>query len=218
MSVQLYVKIGQNVKVNNKRVLLSDIASLHCRDEEIQKELSDIVVLSVDTDSNKSYTMTFIKVVEFIHKKNRDVEVVNEGEKDFIIEYVPVWEEKAGGNKLLKNKTNEYAKVIFVSIVSFVGAAFTIMTFNMDVDVGDLFDKLYYWFMGVDKKGEPSLLELSYCIGLPIGILIFFNHFSRKKLTSDPTPIHIEMRNYEKEINDAIIEDSSREGKTIDVS
>lgn len=34
----------------------------------------------------------------------------------------------------------------------------------------------------------------------------------------DPTPIHVEMRSYEKQVNEAIIEDASREGKTIDVS
>ena len=52
----------------------------------------------------------------------------------------------------------------------------------------------------------------------PLGIIVFFNHFSKKKLTTDPTPIHVEMRNYEKQINEAIIQDASREGKTIDVS
>ena len=72
--------------------------------------------------------------------------------------------------------------------------------------------------MGVDKKGSLTILELSYCIGLPIGIMVFFNHFNRRKLIMDPTPIHVEMRSYEKQVNEAIIEDASREGKTIDVS
>ena len=218
MSVQLYVKIDQNVKVNKKKVLLSDIASIHCANYEVQKELSNIMVLSVDANDTKTYTMTFLKIVELIHRKKRDVIVMNEGENEFIIEYIPPGNDKFGNKKSPKNKGLEYIKAALVCIVAFVGSAFTIMTFNMDVDVSDLFDKIYFWFMGIEKQGEPTLLEFSYCIGLPIGILVFFNHFSRKKLTSDPTPIHIEMRNYEKDINNAIIEDSSREGKTIDVS
>ena len=54
--------------------------------------------------------------------------------------------------------------------------------------------------------------------GFQSALLYFFNHFSRKKLTTDPTPIHVEMRNYESQVNKALIEDASREGKTIDVS
>lgn len=218
MSTELYIKIEQHVKVNKKKVLLSDIASVHCAKHDIAKELSQLMVLSISSSENGMYAMTFIKIVELIHRKRQDITVVNEGEKDFIIEYNPPADEKIGKGKGPKNPFIEYLKAAFVCLVAFFGSAFTIMTFNLDVSVADLFDKLYYWFMGVEKAGEPSVLELSYCVGLPIGIIVFFNHFSRKKLTTDPTPIHVEMRNYEKQINSAIIEDSSREGKTIDVS
>ena len=209
MGMEVYVKIDQHVKVNKKKLLLSDIASVHCGKHDLTKELSDIMVFQVPGNESGMYAMTFIKIVELIHRKRQDVTVVNEGEKDFIIEYMP--EKK-------KKNAWEYTKVAFVCLVAFFGAAFTIMTFNMDVSVDELFNKIYAWMMGYDKGKQTSVLELSYCAGLPIGILVFFNHFSKKKLTTDPTPIHVEMRNYETEINTAIIEDSSREGKTIDVS
>ena len=176
-------------------MLLSDIASVHCAKHDIAKELSQLMVLSISSSENGMYAMTFIKIVELIHRKRQDITVVNEGEKDFIIEYNPPADEKIGKGKGPKNPFIEYLKAAFVCLVAFFGSAFTIMTFNLDVSVADLFDKLYYWFMGVEKAGEPSVLELSYCIGLPIGIIVFFNHFSRKKLTTDPTPIHVEMRN-----------------------
>ena len=34
-------------------------------------------------------------------------------------------------------------------------------------------------------------------------------------MKEDPTPIHIEMRNYEEEMNKAIVADASREGSEI---
>ena len=54
-----------------------------------------------------------------------------------------------------------------------------------------------------------------HSIGIPLGILGFYNHFSASKVKEDPTPIHIEMRNYEEEMNKAIVADASREGSEI---
>ena len=164
--------------------------------------------------ANKTY-ITEEEIKQLLGIENEEKNINDES--DFIIEYTPPSEKKTSG-KETKRKGFEYAKAVFVTLVAFIGAAFTIMTFNLDVSVGDLFDNIYKWFMGVDKQGKPTILEFSYCVGLPIGIVVFFNHFSRKKLTTDPTPIHVEMRNYESQVNKALIEDASREGKTIDVS
>lgn len=211
MGREIYVKIDRHVKVNKKKVLLSDIASTHCSDSDTGKLLKDIMVLSIESNESGMYAMTFMKIVELIHRKNKDISVINEGEKDFVIEYMP-------SSDRAVNKYVEYIKAAFVALVSFFGAAFAVMTFNLDVSVADLFDDIYKWVAGTDKHGAATILEFSYCVGLPIGIIVFFNHFSKKKLTSDPTPIHVEMRNYENEIDTAIIDDSSREGKTIDVT
>ena len=54
------------------------------------------------------------------------------------------------------------------------------------------------------------MLEASYSVGLGVGILIYFNHFGKKKMTADPTPLEIEMRLYEDQINDTLIEGDSR--------
>jgi len=36
-------------------------------------------------------------------------------------------------------------------------------------------------------------------------------------MSSDPTPLQVEMRIYEEEVNKALIKEASREGNTIDV-
>jgi stage V sporulation protein AA len=70
--------------------------------------------------------------------------------------------------------------------------------------------------MGNEKNGG-SILEISYAIGLPLGIILFFNHFSKIKLGNDPTPMQVQMRLYEEDLDKTLIENASREGKTIDV-
>ena len=150
----------------------------------------------------------FWKVIEEIEKKYPALEIVNLGETDFIITYkVPKQ----------KNKAIEYGKAAFVTLAAFFGGAFSIMTFNTDVSVADVFGLTYQLVLGQEQNGV-GIVEMGYSIGLAVGIMVFYNHFFRKIVHNDPTPIQVEMRKYEEELNSAMIQDSAREGKTIDVN
>lgn len=54
----------------------------------------------------------------------------------------------------------------------FFGSAFTIMAFNNDISVTDVFDKLYGQVTGTKADGVNEL-EVCYCIGLGLGIILF---------------------------------------------
>ena len=137
-----------------------------------------------------------------------NVDISNEGEKDFIIEYIPNPEKPKWINAL---------KTVALCVVIFFGAAFTIMAFNNDVSVGDVFSKFYRQVMGKESSGVTEL-EICYSIGLAIGITLFFNHVGSKKITPDPTPMQVEMRKYEKDIDTTFIENAERKGHSIDVN
>ena len=59
-----------------------------------------------------------------------------------------------------------------------------------------------------------SLVVLAI-VGVILGVLFFFNHFGHRKLTADPTPMQIQMRLYEDNVNTTIIEEADRR-KNID--
>ena len=86
------------------------------------------------------------------------------------------------------------------------------MAFNNDIDVTKLFGQLYETFTGTQSNGF-TLLEISYSLGVGMGILIFFHHFAKKKGGSDPTPLEVEMRTYEDEIDLTLIESGNRKEK-----
>ena len=86
-----------------------------------------------------------------------------------------------------------------------------------DVSVGDVFSKFYRQVMGKESSGVTEL-EICYSIGLAIGITLFFNHVGSKKITPDPTPMQVEMRKYEKDIDTTFIENAERKGHSIDVN
>ena len=129
------------------------------------------------------------------------------GETDFFVTY----EEKQTAGGMV-----HWIKAAFVTVISFVGAAFSIMAFNNDVDTTKIFNQIYELVTGEPSSGF-TILELTYCIGLVIGILTFFNHFGKKKFTVDPTPMEVEMRLYENDIQTTLVENYSRKGKELDV-
>lgn len=207
----LHLKIGRNTVVWDRQVRLSDIADMECTDEAALRQLKQKKIYTFREDSgsrkNQLVVVSVLKIMEQIHKDYPELEISNEGETDFIIEYVPFPEKPEWVN---------ITKTIVLCILIFFGAAFTIMAFNNDVGVGDVFAKFYHQVTGIESDGVTEL-EICYSIGLSFGILIFFNHVGRKKITHDPTPIQIEMRKYESDLDTAFIENAGRKGHSIDV-
>jgi stage V sporulation protein AA len=191
----------------NKVVYLEDIAKLYSTDTDMVNVLKKQVILTIKDNKETKYVFSILKIIEIIHSIYPEVQVVNLGETDFILQYQPPNKEK----KILK-----YLKIIMVSLIIFFGSAFAIMTFNTDVSVDEVFNKIYELIMGSEKEGG-TILEISYSIGIPIGIIVFYNHFSKAKLSNDPTPLKVQMRVYEEELDKTLIANASREDKIIDV-
>ena len=96
--------------------------------------------------------------------------------------------------------------------MSTLGSSFAIMTFSTDVDTANLFSKIYTQFTGEIATG-PTILEFTYSVGIGIGVVFFFNHFGKGKLTQDPTPVEVQMRLYEDDVNKTLIADKNRSKK-----
>lgn len=207
---KIYIKIEKNVLVHDRNVTLGDIAKIECTDVGTLRKLRQKKVYTFMGDSKKKnqlQVVSILKIIQLIHEDYPSADVQNEGESDFIIEYVPRMNPPMGIS---------YLKTALLCVVIFFGSAFTIMAFNNDVGVSDVFAKFYLQVMGQESDGF-SELEIFYSIGMAFGILVFFNHVGRKKITHDPTPIQIEMRKYEADIDTTFIENSSRGGSSIDV-
>ncbi len=207
----VYLKIPKEIKVNHIEIVLKDIASLYCQDKKQQKKLETILLLKLDPKrKQEKYIVSFLRVIAVIKEVYPDIDIENIGETDFVIAYNTK-------DTLPKNICDilEWGKTILVCLILFFGATFTIMAFNTDVGVDELFDKVY--FLVTKTKGDgKSILELSYCIGLPVGIIVFFDHFKPAVRRQDPTPMEVQMRTYEEDVNNVLIQNAAREERTID--
>lgn len=203
----LYIKFDQNTEVRNPDVYLRDVASMECADTSVTNRLSSLKILKLQPDKNSRYIFSVLKIIEMIHQIYPQLEVNNVGEPDFIVTY----EKKKKRSAALR-----FIKIALVCITTFLGSAFAIMAFNNDASVTKLFGQIYEQFTGQKASGF-TIMELSYSIGLVFGILIFFNHFGGRKLTVDPTPLEVEMRLYEDDVNTTLIEAYTRKESNIDV-
>lgn len=204
----IYLKAERNVEVMQDDVLLKDIAKIYCADSHTAAKVKAIKIHRFSDAEQKRQVFGVLKLIEMIQQVCPNATVENLGETDVLVERVNTDKHK-GVVQLLK--------IIFVACISFFGTAFTIMAFHNDVGISKVFGKVYELVMGQPSPGY-TILEVTYSIGLAIGIIVFFNHIGGRRITKDPTPIEVEMRIYEKDVNDALIETADREGKTIDVS
>ena len=207
-SATIYIKAEQNVEMQTEDVYVKDIAKLACSDEHILAKVKAIKLHRFKESEPKRQVISLLKIIEEIEKVCPTADVQSIGEPAVMVEYINVNRHKGPVQAI---------KLIFVAMVSFFGTSFTIMAFHNDIGINDVFTKIYEMVMGQQGDGY-GILELAYSLGLAIGIIVFFNHIGGRRITKDPTPIEVEMRIYEEDVNKALIETADREGKTIDVS
>lgn len=208
MSKTLYLKLNQISEVHEKKVFLKDVAQLYSDDSALLSKCRALKIRTVPDDKNGRYVDSVLTVLEKLSELDPQIQVTNLGETDFIIDY-----QKPHPPKYL----SAWSKTIAVCFISFFGAAFAIMTFNNDVSVSDAFGQIYLLVTGIQPDGF-TILEISYSIGLAIGIILFFNHFAWWKITTDPTPLEVEMRLYEENVCKTLIQNAGRKESGIDVS
>ena len=202
VKTEIYIKMDQNTEVTKPDVFLKDIATVVCSDKNVAARVKAIRVHKFKENGMQKAAISITKVISLIQEIYPDAPIQNIGEKDALVEQVNVDKHKG----LLQG-----VKIAFVAAISFFGTAFTIMAYHNDIGISSIFEKFYIMVMG--NPGNSAVLEVCYSVGLSLGILIFFNHIGNRRITKDPTPIEVEMRIYEDQVNQALLETASREGK-----
>ena len=200
----VYIKADRNVEVTDPCVKLGDILSMECANPTVLPKLKTIKLLrfhGVDKKTQNRVAVSILKVIECIHAEYPEIEVQNLGEQDFIITYE---EQQSVGGVWHILKTSQ------VVLISFMGAAFSIMAFNNDVGVTKMFSQIYELVTGTKSDGF-TVLEFTYSIGIAIGIL------TKEEIFRRSTPIEVEMRLYENDLQTTLIENISRKEQELDV-
>ena len=159
------------------------------------------MLMNFSTGSKGQQVISILDIIEEIKKNcDEEVSITNLGQPNVVVYY------KAFDPS---DRIKQTFKFILLCLIAFFGAGFSIISYNSDVNLLGQLDLLQNVFTGGSESGA-AIGAVSYSIGLFIGIIIFFNHGTNKKFTDDPTPLQVQMRQYEQEVNQTIITDATR--------
>ena len=182
--MDIYIKPAKKASIaERKNIYIKDIAEVFAPDN-ILKKIKNIKLIEIKNEEKRNYLITVIDIISAIDKALPGHTINNVGEIDTVFKVL---------------------KITFVKIILAGGSATAIMSFHSDAQMSTVFENYYYIFFN-EKVEHPLIIDLPYSLGLALGIIVFFNHFSGKKITEDPTPIEVEMSVYESDVTDNIID------------
>ena len=205
-TVIVYLMADTHIQNDRDQLRVGDICEIYCQNKEVQAWIETLPVKGLQEDESGRVILSMLELIECVlhaagqHAPDLHLQCENLGAGQVIIERKIPAAERWWLTEI---------KVGFASLIIFAGSAFTIMTYDQDVDVTGVFARIYQMVLGQVPE-QPGVLEAAYAIGVAAGILLFFNPFTASKKRKEPSPIEIEMEKYESDIQDTIVKMSGR--------
>jgi stage V sporulation protein AA len=197
MEKTIYIRMRNRVQVKPEELLLlKDIAQI-IASEDIYQNLASLQVKKI-SPKDHIHIIDVMKVIHFITGIYPDYEVQTVGPPQTIIEVI------------YKKKGLSIPFFILVWFLLFFGAAMTIMNFHEDVSMQTVHQRLYFIMTG-KVVAKPLLFQIPYSIGIGVGMILFFNHVFKKRLNEEPSPLEVEMFNYQQSLDQYVIMHENKE-------
>ena len=194
----VYIRLRHRVFIQpNDKFFLKDIAQIIAEDA-LHNQIGDRVLYQADAKDRNIIIIDVMHVVEEIKKFDSMIDVQIIGPSQTIIEVV--------------YKKRKISPILFLIIwfLLFFGSMLTIMNFHEDVSMQDAHQRLYKIITGksVDK---PLMFQIPYSFGLGLGMILFFNHVFKKRLNEEPSPLEVEMFNYQQDLDRYVVMHENKE-------
>lgn len=194
----VYIRMRNRVLVKpDEKVYLLDIAQI-IAPETVIPELKNLMVHQVSIRDKNIIIIDVMKVIRMISNLIEDVEVQTIGPAQTIVEV------------MLKKKQMSTPIFILIWFLLFFGSAMAIMNFHDDVSMRSVQEKLYKIITGVEDS-KPWIFQIPYSIGLGLGMILFFNHVFQKRINEEPSPLEVEMFNYQMDLDNYVIIHENKE-------
>jgi len=200
--VEIYIKPKKKAALLNRHeILVSDVADVVSHPEVMAAvnkiKLKDIHASDAISagNKNKNYLISVMDIIKKINMQYPEIVINNVGETDTWVHCI--------SRKKRESPWLLWVRITAVSVILLVGAATAIMSFHTDGQIPKVFERYYSIFYGTQRT-NPPIITIPYSIGLAVGIIVFYNHFMGRKITDDPTPIEVEIEQYEKEVTEAM--------------
>lgn len=184
MEKTVYIRLRHRIQVYPDDCITVSMIAQIVAEEQLRDMIGELEVHQVQPSDKNIVVIDVMRVLSAVHKTDPDIEVQAVGPAQTIVEIV------------YQKKT--YSPVLFalVWLLLFVGAALAIMNFHEDVSMQLVHKRLYTIITG-ETSEHPLLLQIPYSIGLGLGMILFFNHLFKKRINEEPSPLEVEMFNYQ---------------------
>ncbi|MEH7013429.1 stage V sporulation protein AA [Neobacillus niacini] len=198
MEKTVYIRMRNRVLAKpEESIYLMDIAQI-IAPETVIPELKKLKVHQISLKDKNIVIIDVMKVIRLISGLIEDVDVQTIGPAQTIVEVI------------LKKKQMSFPFFILIWFLLFFGSAMAIMNFHDDVSMRSVQEKLYKIITGVEDS-KPWIFQIPYSIGLGLGMILFFNHVFQKRINEEPSPLEVEMFNYQMDLDNYVIIHENKE-------
>ena len=194
----IYIRMRNRVQAEpEEKVLLRDVAQI-IAPEPVLSNIKTMMVHQLTQKDRNIVVIDVMKVINLITDTLEDCEVQTIGPAQTIIEVT------------LKKKGVSIPFFLLIWFLLFFGSAMAIMNFHDDVSMKSVHEKVYTIITG-EKDAKPLLFQIPYSIGLGLGMILFFNHVFKKRINEEPSPLEVEMFNYQLDLDNYVIIHENKE-------
>ncbi|MCQ6277978.1 stage V sporulation protein AA [Bacillus sp. EB600] len=198
MENTIYIRMRNRVQVPiHEKVRLEDIAQI-IAPEPALPTLKSLVVHHVTENDKSIVVIDVMKVISLMTPIVKESDIQTIGPAQTIVEV------------LIKKKSLSFPFFVLIWFLLFFGSAMGIMNFHDDVSMQSVQEKLYTIITGKNTS-KPLLFQIPYSLGLGLGMILFFNHVFRKRINEEPSPLEVEMFNYQQDLDSYVVIHENKE-------
>ena len=196
----VYLRMRHRVQADLGQVVtIGDVAQV-ITSHQVQRKITRLPLHSITLADKTFVIMDVMKVIEKVRTYYPQYDIQSIGPAQAIV--------------TVKQSKQPLAPIYFVMVwfLLFIGAGLAIMNFHEDVSMRAVHLRIFQLVTG-NEEAKPLLLQIPYSIGLGLGMILFFNQFFRKRLNEEPSPLEVEMFNYQQSLDQYVILHENKENK-----
>ncbi|WP_026558933.1 stage V sporulation protein AA [Bacillus sp. J37] len=198
MDKTVYIRLRHRIQVHPNDVITIEKIALIVGDKELTEKLKKIVIHKVQLRDKNMVVIDIMHVLKEIRKFDRQIDIQALGSNQTIVEI------------MYKKKKLSPLLFCIVWLLLFIGAGLAIMNFHEDVSMQAVHQRIYKIVTGREND-QPLILQIPYSLGLGLGMILFFNHLFKKRINEEPSPLEVEIFNYQLDLDQYVAMNENKE-------
>ncbi|MFY0542988.1 stage V sporulation protein AA [Brevibacillus sp. H7] len=200
MNEPIFLRLRKRLSVKPSAVItLGDVCQLYW-DGVREDELNRMPIYQIKPEDGHFIVIDIMQVIRKLRTLYPEVPLEVQGAPQVIVE---VMNPRKKANPVL---------VTLVWLILFIGSGLAIMNFHTDVSMQQVHQRIYYLITGKNSQ-QPLWLQIPYSLGIGMGMILFFNHLFRKRITEEPSPLEVELFLYQQNLDQYYVQNENKENQ-----